>query len=71
MVTGVVGTIQATEVLKLILGVGETLRGRLLLFDARDMRFDTIAYDWDPANPLTGTLAPDRPGGRADTFTPE
>ncbi|RAI03357.1 adenylyltransferase [Acuticoccus sediminis] len=54
VVTGVVGTIQATEVLKLILGVGEPLRGRLLLFDARDMRFDTISYDWDPANPLTG-----------------
>lgn len=57
VVTGVIGTIQATEVVKLILGVGEPLRGRLLLFDARDMRFDTMAYDWDPANPLTGEAA--------------
>ena len=54
VVTGVVGTIQATEVLKLILSVGEPLRGRLLLFDARDMRFDMIGYRWDPANPLNG-----------------
>lgn len=57
VVTGVVGTIQATEVVKLLLGIGEPLRGRLLLFDARDMRFDTMAYDWDPTNPLTGTSA--------------
>lgn len=47
VVTGVIGALQATEVLKLILGVGEPLRGRLLLFDARDMRFETILYGRD------------------------
>jgi adenylyltransferase/sulfurtransferase len=44
VVTGIVGTLQANEVLKLILGVGEPLLGRLLLFDARESRFETIRY---------------------------
>jgi adenylyltransferase/sulfurtransferase len=44
VVTGVVGTLQANEVLKLVLGVGEPLTGRLLLFDARSSRFETIRY---------------------------
>ncbi len=39
---GTIGTIQATEALKLILGVGEPLAGRLLLYDALEMTFDTI-----------------------------
>lgn len=41
---GVIGALQATEVLKLILGLGEPLVGRLLLFDALAARFDTIRY---------------------------
>ncbi|WP_420391393.1 HesA/MoeB/ThiF family protein [Acuticoccus sp.] len=44
VVTGVIGTLQANEVLKLLLGIGEPLRGRLLMFDARDARFEEIAY---------------------------
>lgn len=44
VVTGVVGTLQANEALKLILGIGEPLYGRLLLFDARSASFDVIAY---------------------------
>jgi len=51
---GVVGALQANEVIKEIVGFGESLVGRLVLFDARDTRFETIAYRWDPANPLTG-----------------
>jgi adenylyltransferase/sulfurtransferase len=51
---GIVGSIQALEVIKAIVGIGEGLIGRLLLFDSRDMRFETIAYGWDPANPLNG-----------------
>jgi len=51
---GVVGTLQATEVLKEILGVGEGLAGRLLLYDARNTRFNEIRVAWDPANPLSG-----------------
>lgn len=41
---GFVGSLQATEVLKLILGIGEPLIGRLLLVDALSMRFETIRY---------------------------
>jgi molybdopterin/thiamine biosynthesis adenylyltransferase len=51
---GTVGSLQALEVIKAIVGIGEGLIGRLLLFDSRDMRFETIAYNWDPANPLNG-----------------
>ena len=53
-VTGVMGTLQATEVLKLILGVGQPLSGRLLLWDALDARFRTVALRRDPACPLCG-----------------
>jgi adenylyltransferase/sulfurtransferase len=47
-VTGVMGTLQATEVLKEILGVGETLAGRLLIWDALATRFRTIRLPADP-----------------------
>ena len=56
-VTGVMGTLQATEVLKLILGVGESLSGRLLLWDALDARFRTVKLRRDPACPLCGEAA--------------
>ncbi len=42
--TGVIGTLQALEVVKLIAGIGEPLLGRLLLYDALAARFDTIRY---------------------------
>ena len=42
--TGVVGTLQAMEVIKLITGIGEPLVGRLLLYDALAARFDTVRY---------------------------
>jgi adenylyltransferase/sulfurtransferase len=51
---GVVGTLQVTEVLKEILGLGEGLAGRLLLYDALAARFTEIKLAWDPANPLSG-----------------
>jgi molybdopterin/thiamine biosynthesis adenylyltransferase len=53
-VTGVMGTLQATEVLKEILGLGETLSGRLLLWDALATRFRTVKLPRDPACPLCG-----------------
>lgn len=56
-VTGVMGTLQATEVLKEILGIGETLAGRLLLWDALAMRFRTIRLPADPACPACGESA--------------
>ena len=52
---GLVGTIQATEALKLILGVGETLVGRLLLVDALAMTFRTVRLAKDPKCPACGT----------------
>ncbi|MBR0657077.1 HesA/MoeB/ThiF family protein [Plastoroseomonas arctica] len=56
-VTGVMGTLQATEVLKLILDIGETLDGRLLLWDALDARFRTIRLKRDPGCALCGDAA--------------
>jgi len=52
---GLVGTIQATEGIKLILGVGESLVGRLLLIDALTMRFRTVRLRKDPNCPACGT----------------
>lgn len=56
-VTGVMGTLQATEALKLILGIGEGLSGRLLLWDALDARFRTVRLKRDPACALCGEAA--------------
>ncbi|MCL4767994.1 MAG: molybdopterin-synthase adenylyltransferase MoeB [Hyphomicrobiaceae bacterium] len=53
-VVGVVGTLQATEVLKEILDIGESLAGRLLIYDALSARFETVNVGWDPDNPLSG-----------------
>lgn len=53
-VTGVMGTLQATEVLKELLGIGETLAGRLLIWDALASRFRTIRLPRDPACALCG-----------------
>lgn len=52
---GVVGLIQATEVVKLILGVGETLIGRLLLYDALNMKFRELKLRKNPECPACGT----------------
>ena len=51
---GLVGTIQATEALKLILGSGTTLAGRLLLLDALTMEFRTVKARRDPDCPVCG-----------------
>jgi adenylyltransferase/sulfurtransferase len=53
-VAGVMGTLQATEVLKEILGIGESLAGKLLIYDALSTRFETVKIAWDPDNPLSG-----------------
>jgi molybdopterin-synthase adenylyltransferase len=52
--TGVLGSMMALEVIREIVGFGEGLVGRLVILDARSMRFETLAYAWDPANPLSG-----------------
>jgi adenylyltransferase/sulfurtransferase len=56
-VTGVMGTLQATEVLKEILEIGESMSGRLLLWDALDTRFRTVKLKRDPACALCGEAA--------------
>ncbi|MFL6797194.1 MAG: HesA/MoeB/ThiF family protein [Xanthobacteraceae bacterium] len=52
--TGVLGSLMALEVIREIVGFGEGLVGRLLMLDARSMRFETLTYGWDPANALSG-----------------
>ena len=54
---GIIGTLQATEAIKLILGSGDPLLGRLLLFDALEMRFRDLRLRKDPDCPICG----DRP----------
>ena len=51
---GIIGTIQATEAIKLILTQGEPLIGRLLLYDALDMTFDELVLRKDPDCPVCG-----------------
>ncbi|MBI4163830.1 MAG: molybdopterin-synthase adenylyltransferase MoeB [Candidatus Aenigmarchaeota archaeon] len=52
---GIIGLIQATEAIKLILGTGDSLVGRLLLFNALDMSFRELKLRKDPTCPLCGT----------------
>jgi len=56
---GIAGVIQANEVFKLILGVGETLAGRLLMFDAMGTTFDEVRIWRDPACPACGEAVVD------------
>ena len=64
---GVMGSLMAMEVIRAVAGFGEPLVGRLLMVDARSMRFETLGYAWDPDNPLNGLTTgpaasdPDRP----------
>ncbi|NDJ84858.1 MAG: molybdopterin-synthase adenylyltransferase MoeB [Chloroflexi bacterium] len=51
---GTIGTLQATEAIKLFLGVGQPLIGRLLLYDALDMTFDAVKVRKNPACPVCG-----------------
>jgi molybdopterin/thiamine biosynthesis adenylyltransferase/rhodanese-related sulfurtransferase/molybdopterin converting factor small subunit len=51
---GIIGVIQATETVKLLLGVGRSLSGRLLLFDALQMSFRELKLKKDPACPICG-----------------
>ncbi len=51
---GVLGSMTALEVIREVVGFGEGLTGRLVMIDARSMRFETLRYARDPANPLNG-----------------
>jgi len=57
-ITGIIGTIQAAEALKLLAQTGETLTGRLLLVDALTMQLRTIKFSKDPGCPVCGTGQP-------------
>ncbi len=61
---GVMGSLMALEVMREIVGFGEGLVGRLLMVDARGMRFDVMRYAWDEANPLSGSGSGRDPGAR-------
>lgn len=52
--TGIIGTMQAAEALKLAAGIGENLSGRLLLLDALDMSWRTVKFKKDPACAVCG-----------------
>ena len=54
---GVMGSLMAMEVIRAVADFGEPLVGRLLMVDARAMRFETLGYAWDEANPLSGAAA--------------
>ena len=54
MLPGIVGSLQASEALKLILRAGDTLTGRLLLFDALQTTFDEVTVKKDPGCPVCG-----------------
>jgi len=60
---GLMGSLMALEVIRAVSEFGEPLVGRLLMVDARSLRFETLRYTWDDANPLTGTAA----GGHTTT----
>jgi adenylyltransferase/sulfurtransferase len=51
---GVLGSLMALEIVREIVGFGEGLVGRLLMVDARALRFETLDYAWDKDNPLSG-----------------
>jgi len=53
---GTIGTLQATEAIKLILGLGTPLIGKLLLYDAPTMSFDVVQFDKNPACPVCGKI---------------
>ncbi len=60
MLPGIVGSLQANEALKLIVGYGQPLVGRLLTFDAQTTRFAEVKVRRDPSCPTCGDAA-DRP----------
>lgn len=54
MLPGIIGVVQATEAIKLLLGIGDPLIGRLLTYDALGMRFREVKLRRDPKCPLCG-----------------
>jgi sulfur-carrier protein adenylyltransferase/sulfurtransferase len=65
---GIVGSLQANEALKLVVGYGDPLIGRLLVFDAQSTRFSEVRVRKDPACPVCGDTAA---AGAAEAERPE
>jgi molybdopterin-synthase adenylyltransferase len=57
---GVIGSLQALEALKILLGIGQTLAARLLLFDALETRWHTVSIPADPACPICAQHTDDK-----------
>jgi sulfur-carrier protein adenylyltransferase/sulfurtransferase len=68
VMAGTMGLLQANEVLKLVLGIGEPLIGRLLLFEALSTRFTELKVRRDPECPICGEHAPEIPDSELGKF---
>jgi molybdopterin/thiamine biosynthesis adenylyltransferase len=68
VMAGTMGTLQANEVIKLVLGVGEPLIGRLLLYEALGTRFTELKVRRDPDCPICGEHAPEIPESEMGQF---
>ncbi len=68
VMAGTMGTLQANEVIKLVLGVGEPLIGRLLLYEALGTRFTELKVRRDPECPICGENAPEIPESELGKF---
>ncbi len=68
VMAGTMGTLQANEVIKLVLGVGDPLVGRLLLYEALGTRFTELKVRRDPSCPICGENAPEIPESEMGKF---
>jgi sulfur-carrier protein adenylyltransferase/sulfurtransferase len=68
VMAGVMGLLQANEVIKLVAGIGEPLAGRLLLYDALGTRFTELKVKRDPECPICGPNAPEIPDSELGKF---
>ncbi len=64
--TGIIGTMQAAEALKIVAGIGESLAGRLLLLDTQDMEWRSVRFKKDPGCAVCGPT----PAGQAPGYLP-
>lgn len=62
-VAGVIGTLQGVEVLKELLGLGDSMAGRLMLYDGLGAQISTIRIPWNPACPVCGDASSRSAGG--------
>jgi molybdopterin/thiamine biosynthesis adenylyltransferase len=68
VMAGIMGLLQANEVIKLVVGIGEPLIGRLLLFEALGTRFTELKVRRDPECPICGENAPEIPDSELGKF---